>query len=261
MKVIVIILVLVFLFSLICAGCIKSDSQNKWKRYKSLYELYPRLKNETIESISFCDEDPETDVESWYVYGKIPKENLEYVKEMIADELGQGIPVERYPASTCQGMLKIVTNKGKYVSRIQEYVPQNNWEEHASLVSVWPRLKKEKIASISFCNEVYGLDIDSWPCRDIPPEGNLDECIKLLSNAMQDADPNNFRWGHVWRGRMKIITDKGKYLVPAEIEINSTNPRVYGNEWISFELGEYLKKCGWIGLGTDPNQPEQKLSE
>ncbi|MBN1787640.1 MAG: hypothetical protein JW806_04525 [Sedimentisphaerales bacterium] len=247
MKTILMVFIFAFLFSLICIGCIKPGSQNKWKRYKSLDELYPRLKNEIIESIDFCDEDPEIDVESWYVYGKVPKESLEYVKEMIIGELGQGIPAEKYPALTCQGMLKIVTNKGKYVAPIQEYIPQNNWEEHASLVGVWPRLQQENITSISFCDGIQGLDIDLWSCQDIP-EGNLNECIKLLVNAMQSADPNNFDWTAIWQGRMKIITDKGKYLVPAEVEINNTNPKVYGNEWVSSELGKYLKKSGFLSI-------------
>jgi hypothetical protein len=219
------------------------------------------LKKEKIEGISFCDEDPKTDVESWYVYGEVPKENLEKVKELFCDELDikYDVGVKKNPVSTCQGMLKIVTNKGKYVVPVQERIPQNNWEEHASFVGVWPRLQKEKIINIGFCDEVLNVDIDSWHSQYVP-KGKLDECIRLIDKAMRDADRKHFKWGPVWQGRMKIITDKGKYLVPAETEICNTNsPSVFGNEWTSSELGEYLKKYGFCN--SDANQPEQKLSE
>ena len=215
------------------------------------------MKEEKIESMSFCDEDPDTDVDSWYVFGTIPKEELERVKELFGDELEKrfNFEVEKYPGLTCQGMLKIVTEKGKYVVPVNENTPQSNWEEHASLVGLWPRLQKEKIERISFCHGVQRVDIDLWSCQDIPRE-NLDESIRLIDKAIKNADPEHFKWGIAWQGRMKIITDKGKYLVPAETEIsNTTSPKVYGNEWTSCELGEYLKKCGWADLNINRNPP------
>jgi len=257
----IVIFTLVFLVSLICVGCVKSFSRGKWTRYKSLKELWPRLKNEKIESICFCDEDPDTDVESWYVCGGILRKDLGMVKELLGDGFDSGfdIPPQQYPVSTCQGVLRIITNKGKYVTPVQEHIPQNNWREHVSLVAIWPRLQKEKIERISFCNEILRVDIDSWACRNVP-KVNLDECIRLIGNAMRSADPNHFQWGPVWQGRIKIITDKGKYLVPAETDIcKTTSPRVFGNEWSSAELGECLKKCGFCN--SNSNQPSQKPSE
>ena len=242
----IVIFTLVFLASLICVGCTKDHRQNKWTKYKSLDELWPRLKEEKIEKIILCDGDLETDVESWLVFGEVPKENLENVKELFNDELEDrfDMKAQRYSIYTCQGMLKIVTNKGKYAVPAVERRPQNNWREYSTLVGLWPHLQKEKIERISFCDEDLGVDIDSWASRDVPKE-NLDECIRLIDNAMRNAD-HNFQWGPYWQGRMKIITDKGKYLVPAETDIcNTTSPKVYGNGWTSCELGEYLKKCGW----------------
>jgi hypothetical protein len=141
-------------------------------------------------------------------------------------------------------MLKIVTNKGKYAVSVVDRGPQNNWREYITLVGLWPHVQKEKIISIGFCDEMSWLNIDSWHSWYVPKE-NLDECIRLIDKAMQDAD-RQFKWGPDWgEGRMKIITDKRKYLVPAETDISNTaSPRVYGNGWSSNELGEFLKKCG-----------------
>lgn len=224
------------------------------------------MKKEKLEGVILCDGDLETDVESWLVFGEVPKENLENIKELFNDELEKrfNFAVERYSIYTCQGMLKIVTNKGKYAVPVEERRPQNNWREYSTLVGLWPHLQKEKIERISFCDEDLGVDIDSWASRDVPKE-NLDECIRLIDNAMRNAD-HNFQWGPYWQGRMKIITDKGKYLVPAEVDI--TSPKVYGNGWTSCELGEFLKKCGWAdpNINRNPpnreaNQPEGEISE
>jgi hypothetical protein len=223
--------------------------------------LWPRLKKEKIESISLCDGDLETDVDSWLVFGEVPKEHLEKIKELFGDELEQrfGMEAKRYSIYSCQeGMLKIVTDKGKYAVPAFDRGPQNNWREYVTLVGLWPHLQNEKIISISFCEEIMGLDIDSGYNWNVPKE-KLDECIKLIDKAMRDAD-RHFVWGPYWEGRMKIITDKRKYLVPADTDICKTNnPKVYGNGWTSFELGEFLKKSGFCN--SDSNQPSQKPSE
>jgi hypothetical protein len=247
----IVIFTFVFLVGLICVGCVKSSSRSEWTKYKSLKELWPRLKKEKLEGIILCDGDLETDVESWLVFGEVPKENLEGIKELFSDELEDrfDMKAQKYSIYSCQdGMLKIVTNKGKYAVPAVDRGPQNNWREYVTLVGLWPHLQKEKIISIGFCDEVLYLDIDIWHSWYVP-KGNLDECIRLIDKAMRDAD-RHFQWGPYWEGRMKIVTDKGKYLVPAEIAIsNTTSPRVFGNGWTSCELGEFLKKCGW----ADPN--------
>lgn len=244
----IVVLILV-LFVLFCWGCIKCSSQNAWKRYPSLNELRQRLKREKIEGISFCDEDSTTDVESWYVLDEIPKDKLDGCIQLIYEQAdyGQNVLLEKYRMrKTCQEMLKIVTDKGKYVAPVYEHITQDNWKERVSLIGLWPRLRKEKIENISFCNDDPTTDIDLWRCWDVP-HGNLDECIKIIDNVVRNAYTNNFDVMAVQDGRMKIITNKGKYLVRAEVEINNTiNPRVYGNEWISLELGAYLKNCGFI---------------
>jgi hypothetical protein len=253
----IIILILLFSINLLCVGCIKCHQRSKWTKYKSLKKLWPRLKEEKIESIILCDGDLKTDVESWLVFGEVEQENLEGFKNLLNDQCEDrfNFPVERYSIYSCnQGMLKIVTNKGKYAVPGVDRGPQNNWREYSTLVALWPRLQKEKIKSIGFCRELPGVDIDIWHTWHVPKE-NLDECVRLIDNTIQNAD-HDFKWGPYYEERMKIITNKGKYLVPAEIErCNTNSPRLFGNGWSSPELGEFLKKCGFCN--SDANQPGQ----
>jgi hypothetical protein len=253
---IMIILAVFFMLSLIYWGCAKSspqskssNSQNVWKRYKSLADVWPRIKNEKVESISSCDEDPNADVESWYVFYKVPKDKTEVLIEFLAGEAEGDIapvPDEYRFRRTCQEVFTFVTDKGKYIVPFDEHVPENNWQERVTLVSLWPRLQKESIECIGFCTEER-TNIDSWDCWNVPKE-HLAECIKIIRNAMQNADPNSFDPMRVNEGRMKIVTNKGKYLVRAEASAS----KVYGNEWSSSELGQFLMKCGFTA--SDPKK-------
>ncbi len=85
--------------------------------------------------------------------------------------------------------------------------PSQNWKEYRSLVRIWPRLKKEKIESIRFCqgenqhNETFFqemvttfsfhiIDADvvkEWPSGYEVPKKNLLECIKIIDKAMKKA--------------------------------------------------------------------------
>jgi hypothetical protein len=150
--------------------------------------------------------------------------------------------------------------------------PSQNWKEYRSLVRTWPRLKKEKIKSIRFTQPVSmqtGLEnetffqemvttfsfrtrdaatVNSWVRGFEVPRDNLPECINIIDKAMKGKRPS---WGlggiDIWMGRMLIITNKGRYIVHVETDISEVaGPEVYGEEWRSNELGEYLKKCGFL---------------
>ncbi|MGA2914725.1 MAG: hypothetical protein ABSE89_01730 [Sedimentisphaerales bacterium] len=258
---IIILFTLFIIVSVICVGCAKSYSRDKWTKYKSLKELWPKIKNEKIEKVILCDGDIETDVESWLEFGEVPKEYLEKTQERFTEELENkfGIKPQTYSVYTCnEGTLKIITDKGKYAAPVEGRKPHSNWREYTTLVGLWSHLQKEKIKSIGFCEETLYVDIDSWKSWYLPKE-KLEECRRVIDKAMQEADCH-FIWGPNYEGRMKIVTNKGKYLVPAETEIcNTSTPRVYGNGWSSNELGEFLKKCGFCI--PDSNQPIQKPSK
>jgi len=154
------------------------------------------------------------------------------------------------------------------IYRGYERWPSQNWKEYRSLVRVWPRLKKEKIKSIRFTQPMSpqtGLEnetffqgiittfsfrvrdaniVESWiPGFEVPKE-NLPECIRLIDKAMKGASPSwGFGGNRIWLGRMLIVTNKGKYIVHVETDIsNVARSKVYGEEWKSYELGEFLVK-------------------
>ena len=149
--------------------------------------------------------------------------------------------------------------------------PSQKWREYRSLVRLWPRLQREKIKSISFCdtvnletgeydNESFFQEtvetfsfrvrdanvVKSWPGFEVPKE-NLQECVKIIDKTMKGARP----WWHIWSeyipvwttSRMLIVTDKGKYVVHVEVDISTVaRSTVHGEEWMSYELGEFLTK-------------------
>lgn len=151
------------------------------------------------------------------------------------------------------------------------------WREYRSLVNVWPLVKNEKTESILFCytpypeiakveedsffslfkNEIvetYGFrtrdenDVNSWDVEFEIPKENLQECIKIIDKAMKGAE---LSWPFIhpivktlWRERMLIVTNRGKYIVD-HIDVHVSNvdsPRVYGDEWTSYELGKFIAK-------------------
>jgi hypothetical protein len=141
-------------------------------------------------------------------------------------------------------------------------LPSQNWKEYRSLVRIWPRLQKEKIESICFCNtsedESFfqqlvttfsfrvrdAKTVESWGSGIEVPKENLPECIKIIDRVMKGKNPSWMRGGwDVWLGRMLIVTNKGKYIVHVETDISKeAGSKVYGEEWNSCELGKFIAK-------------------
>jgi hypothetical protein len=128
----------------------------------------------------------------------------------------------------------------------------NDWTKLHSLRKNWSAMKKENIRRIIFCEGGEEPKIDEWIVVFEVPQNCLKGAIRLLDKAMQE-EKKIYRMPEAWMGfsGMKIITDKGKYLVPAEWPRSkySRNKMIKGSDWASSELLEYLRKCGW----TDPN--------
>jgi tetratricopeptide (TPR) repeat protein len=180
--------------------------------------------------------------------GHAYKSNEPIEGRVLSDKQKEQIVMEYIQKIKAGADIKYTNEADKLETEIDGTKPasQSNWSEYTTLVALWPQLQKEKIISIGFCDEILRIDIDSWRSWYVPEE-NLDECIRLIDKAMRDAD-RRFKWEPDWQGRMKIITDKGKYLVPAKIEISNTaSPKVCGNAWSSNELGKFLIKCGFTG--------------
>ncbi len=171
--------------------------------------------------------------------------------------------------------------------------PTQKWREYRSLVNLWPRVKKEKIQSIAFCvapyselakpeedsffslfkNEIaetYGFhtrdesDVNSCSVEFEIPKENLQECIKIIDKTMKGAGTG---WPFIhpvmhmfWQERMLIVTDKGKYIVKhiqAEIS-KEDNPRVFGDEWSSNELGKFIAKHCFPEIQYEYSFPSRK---
>jgi hypothetical protein len=160
----------------------------------------------------------------------------------------------------------------------RQYYSRGKWREYNSLVKLYPRLKREKIESIAFCEAVTSdtgaiesesflqewigdiiprirdaKAVDSWHLLFEVPKENLPECIKLFDKAFENVKPISSPWQAI-RGfvpvlpssKVKIVTDKGKYIFPVETDISGVNRgHVQGREWASSELGEFLYKIGF----------------
>ena len=157
------------------------------------------------------------------------------------------------------------------IYRGYERWPSQNWKEYRSLVRIWPQLRREKIESIRFTqpmNPQTGLEnesffhemattfsfrvreedvIESWIHGFEVPKENLPECIRIIDKAMKGKSPSWGLWGaDIWLGRMLVVTDNGKYIAHVETDISGVaRAKVYGEEWVSYELGEFLYKIGF----------------
>lgn len=111
------------------------------------------------------------------------------------------------------------------------------WQEHKTLAKIWSRIESENVQKIIFC-ETDVPEIDDWFVRfEVPPEA-INESIQLIGKALDETEIRR----NIWEiKRMKIVTDKSKYIVPA----NWTSQKIYGNDWTSFELRSYLRKHGF----------------
>jgi len=151
--------------------------------------------------------------------------------------------------------------------------PSQNWKEYSSLVKIWPRLKRGKIESIRFTSS-YSYEngsffqlmittfsfriidanvVKEWPRGYEVPKENLAECIEIINKIMKGARP----WWHIWGvyypisplEKMLIVTDKGNYIFRVATDISEVaGPKVYGEEWMSYELGKFIAKYCCPGL-------------
>jgi hypothetical protein len=146
--------------------------------------------------------------------------------------------------------------------RKDEKCPSESWKEYESLVKIWPLLKNEKIESISFCqgvshNESFFEEtfatssfrvvdanvVKEWPCGYEVPKENLPECIEIIDKTIKNVQGDIRRWRVSPFEKMLIVTDKGKYIVHVVTDISEVaGPKVYGEEWMSYELGKFIAK-------------------
>jgi hypothetical protein len=126
------------------------------------------------------------------------------------------------------------------------------WTKLHSPRKIWSTLKTENICRIIFCYAMGYNKADEWVVSFEVPQECLQDTIEFLDEAMREQK-KIYSIPDAWEGfsGMKIITDRGKYLIPAGWS-HSKWPRddaIYGADWASRRLREYLRNCGW----SDPN--------
>jgi len=215
---------------------------------------------------------------------KIPQECLEGYIELLDKAIGQ-LKIKEIMDIQQINRIKIITDKGEYfipgewminissngidsttyrelwnyLEGCEMWQPRygipydtSGWTILHSPRKLWPTLKRENIRKIIFCE---GSDIkkaDDWFVDFEVPQECLKGTIKLLDKAVHEQK-KIYHIPDAWMGfsGIKIITDNRKYLVPAGWDSSKwrRDDAIYGADWASSELREYLRKCGW----ADPN--------
>jgi hypothetical protein len=118
------------------------------------------------------------------------------------------------------------------------YPPSDNWIECHKVKYVQRYLRNEKVKEIAFGSVEDEHNVNSlriWGWRIVEPE-KINQTLQLISTAKKD-----FNISIVWLGRMIIITDKHKFVVPIE----GGDKAIYGLDWTSKELRKQLWKWGY----------------
>lgn len=111
------------------------------------------------------------------------------------------------------------------------------WKGYKTLGEIWSKVKSENAQKFIFC-ETDVPEIENWYVRFEVPEKAMDKSIQLMDKALKETKVRRDIWEIK---RMKIVTDKGKYIVP----VNWTSQKIYGNDWMSYELRNHLRKYGF----------------
>lgn len=121
----------------------------------------------------------------------------------------------------------------------------DGWQACLTLRQIWPAIEKENIRRITFCSVTDVNNINDWYIRYEVPEKAFSKSVRLLGKALKESEKRGIGWDlgtDVWGiNRMKIVTDKGKYIIP----VDWTGWKIYGNDWISEELRIFLREYGF----------------
>ena len=124
----------------------------------------------------------------------------------------------------------------------------NGWQDCLTLGQIWPEMSSGNVRQIYFCHSVEARpDEKKWYDDFEVPKKAIPGMVKLLGKALDEAEKRGIKWGSgidsVWytEKRMKIDTNKNTYLIP----VSWNNKAIYGNDWTSPDLREYLRKLGF----------------
>ncbi|MHC4395770.1 MAG: hypothetical protein ACYS1A_08955 [Planctomycetota bacterium] len=120
------------------------------------------------------------------------------------------------------------------------------WVQSDTLESVWYYLEKEKAQKIGFATKSRIVDPPHYLVEITEPE-RVKIIMDLLRKAAKESAEREMR-GENWTGtiilsgmsQMIIITDQHKYA----IFVSWDEKKIYGMEWVSYELREKLREWG-----------------
>jgi hypothetical protein len=118
------------------------------------------------------------------------------------------------------------------------FIPTAGWIESDDLDDLWRYLKNEKVENITFCWIDYNNSPPEkwWTWGEITEPERINQTLQLLyASKIEGIIPS------ICDGRMKIITDKHKFLMP----IDWQSDVVYSYRWESRELRKQLWKWGF----------------
>lgn len=112
------------------------------------------------------------------------------------------------------------------------------WIKCDKLSDAFDKLEEEKIRRIMFCWN-NGNNVDKYSVTFEIPQKAIAPSVNLMKKAIRKS---GFR-GYFGYGFtvMKIITDANIYVIPTRWD----SEEIYGTDWASSELREYLLKLGF----------------
>jgi len=138
----------------------------------------------------------------------------------------------------------VVAGLALYIGRINLWIKCDDYE------SLSRYLKNEKVQKIAFCGIDYyndSLPVSWWTWGEIAEPERINKTLQLIH-----AGKLNGIMPIACNGSIVIITDKHKFLMPAEWD----NKKVYSHRWESAELRKQLRKWGF----PDPNGTVQEYN-
>jgi hypothetical protein len=111
------------------------------------------------------------------------------------------------------------------------------WIEYQRIKSAWKYINNETVQKITFGSiNVYDSNVpDNFGWELIDPE-KIKQTLHLINTADKSCNISI-----VWQGRMSIITDKHKFIIPVDV----SDDAVDGLDWTSKELRKQLWKWGY----------------
>jgi hypothetical protein len=117
------------------------------------------------------------------------------------------------------------------------YPSDKDWTVCCGLKGKWKYFEKEKVQKIVFWRELgYEGDLLEGQGLEITDPEKIKQTLHLIETAKK---ANN--GSIVWLGRMGIVTEKHKFIIPAE----GGEKAIYGLDWTSKELRKKLWEWGW----------------